>query len=120
MSLPDSGNVRDDLSLFVKGLIAFWRDNGGAVFRSVIAEAQSDPATLEVLRNYMLDRWRQMGAILERGQDRGEVKPDIGPELLIEVFSGFAWSRLLTGRLDCSDAEIDVMVDAVVGGIAAR
>ncbi|PZU82597.1 MAG: TetR family transcriptional regulator [Shinella sp.] len=120
MSVADSGNVRKDLALFLKGLLSFWRGNGGAIFRSVIAEAQSDPATLEALRNYLLDRWRQMGAILQRAQERGEIKRDIDPELLIEVLSGFAWTRLLTGRLDCSDAEIDAVVDAVVSGIATR
>lgn len=120
MSVADSGDVRKDLALFVKGLLSFWQDNGGAVFRSVIAEAQSDPATLEALRNYLLQRWQQTGDIIKRGQERGEIKPGIHPELLIEILSGFAWSRLLTGRLDCSNAEIDAAVDAVVSGIAAR
>lgn len=119
-SFPDSGNVRDDLWLFVRGLLSFWQGNSGAVLRSVVAEAQSDPTTLEALRNYLLDRWRQTGKILQHAQERGEIRPHTSPELLIEILSGFAWSRLLTGRLDCSDAEIDAVVNAVVDGIAVR
>ncbi len=118
--MPDTGDVRSDLALFVTSLLAFWRDDGGAIFRSVIAEAQSDPAALEALRRYLLDRWRQSGAIIQRAQKRGEVRPEIDPDLTIEILSGFAWSRLLTGRLDCSEDEIRAVIDAVVSGIAAR
>lgn len=117
---PDTGDIRKDLSLFLGGLIGFWRDGGGAIFRSIIAEAQSDPAALQALQAYALSRCRQSGVILERGQARGEVRADIDPALLIELFSSFAWNRLLTSRLDVSREEIEQIVSAVVDGVAVR
>lgn len=117
---PDTGDVRQDLSQFLAGLLGFWRDGGGAVFRSIIAEAQNDPAALAALQAYALSRCRQSGAILKRGQARGEVRSDIDPELLIELFSSFAWNRLLTSRLDVSKEEIQHIVSAVVDGVASR
>lgn len=117
---PDTGDVRQDLSQFLAGLLGFWRDGGGAIFRSIIAEAQNDPAALAALQAYAVSRCRQSGAILKRGQARGEVRSDTDPELLIELFSSFAWNRLLTSRLDVSKEEIQQIVSAVVDGVASR
>lgn len=117
---PDTGDIREDLSQFLSGLLGFWRDGGGAIFRSIIAEAQSDPGALEALQAYALSRCRQSGAILARGQARGEVRADLDPALLIELFSSFAWHRLLTSRLDVSREEIAQIVSAVVDGVAVR
>lgn len=117
---PDTGDIREDLSLFLAGLIDFWRDGGGAIFRSIIAEAQSDPAALQALQAYAMSRCRQSGVILARGQARGEVRADIDPALLIELFSSFAWNRLLTSRLDVSREDIEQIVSAVVDGVAVR
>ncbi len=117
---PDTGDIRKDLSLFLAGLLGFWRDGGGAIFRSIIAEAQSDPGALEALQAYAISRCRQSGAILKRGQARGEVRVDIDPALLIELFSSFAWHRLLTSRLDVAREEIEQIVSAVVDGVAVQ
>ena len=117
---PDTGDIREDLSQFLSGLLGFWRDGGGAIFRSIIAEAQSDPDALKALQAYALSRCRQSGAILARGQARGEVRTDLDPALLIELFSSFAWHRLLTSRLDVSREEIAQIVSAVVDGVAVR
>ncbi|MBV2185420.1 MAG: TetR/AcrR family transcriptional regulator [Rhizobium sp.] len=117
---PDTGDIREDLSQFLSGLLGFWRDGGGAIFRSIIAEAQSDPGALQALQAYALSRCRQSGAILARGQARGEVRADLDPALLIELFSSFAWHRLLTSRLDVSREEIAQIVSAVVDGVAVR
>lgn len=116
----DSGDVKNDLTQFLRGLIGFWRDGGGAIFRSIIAEAQSDPAALDALRDYAVSRCRQSGSILARAQARGEIRNDVDPELLIELFSSFAWNRLLTSRLDVTDAEIRQIVSAIVDGVAVR
>ncbi|MBW8321300.1 MAG: TetR/AcrR family transcriptional regulator [Arenimonas sp.] len=117
---PDTGDIRKDLTQFLTGLLSFWRDGGGAIFRSIIAEAQSDPAALQALQAYALSRCRQSGAILKRGQVRGDVRADIDAELLIELFSSFAWNRLLTSRLDVSQQEIEQIVSAVIDGVAVR
>ena len=45
----DTGNTRKDLIAFLETLLGFWQKSGGEVFRSIIAEAQSDPAALEAL-----------------------------------------------------------------------
>ncbi|GEO85356.1 MULTISPECIES: TetR/AcrR family transcriptional regulator [Alphaproteobacteria] len=117
---PDTGDVREDLVQFLAGLMGFWRDGGGAIFRSIIAEAQSDAGALEALQSYVLSRCLQTGEILRRGQARGTVRNDIDPDLVIELFSSFAWSRLLTSRLEVTRQQVEQIVSAVVDGVAAE
>lgn len=118
---PDKGNVREDLRAYLSGLMQTWREGAsGELFRSVVAKAQGEPAALAALSAYMADRRSQSGRIIEKAQARGEVRADAQPELITEILSSFAWGRLLTERLDVTDAEIDAVVDAVLSGIAAK
>ncbi|AOF91566.1 TetR/AcrR family transcriptional regulator [Sinorhizobium sp. RAC02] len=118
---PDKGNVREDLRAYLSGLMQTWREGAsGELFRSVVAKAQGEPAALAALSAYMAVRRSQSGRIIEKAQARGEVRPDVQPELITEILSSFAWGRLLTERLDVSDAEIDAVVDAVLCGIVTK
>ena len=115
---PDTGSARSDLIAFLETLLGFWKKSGGEVFRSIIAEAQSDSAALEALRDYAVTRCRASGVILERGVDRGELREELDIPLVMELFSSFCWQRLLTGRLDASRDQLAQIVDAVVTGVA--
>ncbi|SMD17311.1 TetR/AcrR family transcriptional regulator [Rhizobium sp. RU36D] len=116
---PDTGSIRGDMEQFVSGLLTFWQQEaGGAIFRSVVAEAQSDPAALDALSQYYADRRRQSSQMLVRAKERGEIRADVDVELITEMLSSFAWARLLTGRLDCREEDIAKLVDAILSGIA--
>lgn len=118
---PDTGNIREDLRAYLTGILATWREGtGGEVFRCVVAKAQGDRDALAALSAYMVDRRSQSGKIIEKAQARGEVRADVNPTLTTELLSSFAWGRLLTERLDVTDAEIDAVVDTVLAGIATR
>ena len=57
---PDTGNVEDDLVGFLKNLFAHWRDTpSGNIFRSLVAEAQSDETAAAALAEYSKGRTRQ-------------------------------------------------------------
>ena len=118
---PDTGDIERDLVVFLEGLFAFWmRGSGGAVFRSIIAEAQSDKGAAEALAVYAAERRRQTGEVIARAQRRGEVAAEADPELIADALSGFAWIRLLTNRLEDSSDEIRSFVHSVVQGIRSR
>jgi AcrR family transcriptional regulator len=116
----DTGSTRGDLKAFLETLLGFWKKSGGEVFRSIIAEAQSDPAALKALRDYAVTRCRASGIILERGVARGEIQADLDIPLVMELFSSFCWQRLLTGRLDASREQLSHLVDAVLTGFATQ
>lgn len=114
---PDTGNIRDDLRAYLKGLLGTWQGSSGEIFRCVVAKAQGEPEAFAALSAYMTDRRVQSRRLVEKAQERGEVRADVRPELVTEMLSSFAWGRLLTGRLDISDADIDAVIDTVLAGI---
>jgi len=117
---PDKGNVRDDLRAYLAGLLQTWREGGtGEVFRGLIAKAQGDPAALSALSAYMAGRREQSAEIIEKAKARGEVRADVPSTLIPELLSSFAWSCLLTDRLEVSDTEIDAIIDALLSGISS-
>jgi AcrR family transcriptional regulator len=116
---PDTGNVEDDLAGFLKNLFAHWRDTpSGNIFRSLVAEAQSDEAAAAALAEYSKGRRTHTGSIIERAKARGEVAADIDAGIVADLIASFAWRHLLTNRLDEDDAAIRAAVRYVVRGIS--
>ncbi|WP_067224106.1 TetR/AcrR family transcriptional regulator [Stappia indica] len=114
---PDTGDLVEDLTAFLDSLFRHWRDTPtGPVFRSVIAEAQSDESAAEALGAYMEERFAQSAQMVERALRRGEIAAHVDPRLAIELVVSFAWCRLLTGRLDMETAAVRAAVCLFVEG----
>ena len=115
-AFPDTGNFEDDLRGFLTNqLIGFWSEGiCGTVFRSVIAEAQSDPQAAEALFAYERGRRKFAEVLVERAKERGEIDPDAEGPVIIELLAGFAWHRLLTGRLEGAEADIEKVIATVL------
>lgn len=64
------------------------------LLRAVVAEAQTDSATAELLSAFVHDRRGILHGILRRALARGELAADIDLELLIDQVYGVLWYRL--------------------------
>lgn len=105
---PGTGSLAGDLAAFARSLLAVWRETpAGHALRGLVAEAQSSEAALLALWERLLPSWvRPIRAIFGEAARRGEVDPaDI--EILIELYSGILWRRLLTGQTDDDRAGIE-------------
>ncbi len=92
----DSGDAQIDAVFFLEQLFAYWRDtSAGEVFRSVLAEAQTDPRSRQVVRAYIDERHQHTAVIFRRAMARGELRTDIDPVTAAEMLASFAHSRLL-------------------------
>jgi len=122
LEMPEAstGTLEGDLVATIRGVFRFWQDTpAGAVFRSVIAEAQGDPNALEPLLTYSQERRAHMAGLVERARARGEVRADADPAAFADLFSGYLWVRLLTNRFADDPEEIARAVHTMVRGIAA-
>ncbi|UXN71674.1 TetR/AcrR family transcriptional regulator [Devosia neptuniae] len=114
----DTGSVEGDVVAFFTGVFAHWGNTGaGQVFRFIVAEAQRDEAAAASLRAYALERRQQSGQIFERGVARGELAADIDTGLAADMLAGFAWHRLLTGRLIADPEEMRQAARQLVRGL---
>ena len=112
---PDTGTLEGDLALFLRNLLAFWAGAPGDVFRSLIAEAQTDAKAGEALREYCIDRITHTARLIDRAKTRGEVAADVDSLAGSDLLSAYAWKLLLTGRLVGMEDEV-----AAVARIMAR
>jgi len=120
VEVPDTGKIEEDLAGFLQNLFAHWRDtSSGNVFRSLVAEAQSDEAAATALADYARGRRAHTGRMIERAKARGEVAADVDAELVADLIASFAWTHLLTNRLDEDEATIRAAVRYLIRGIAA-
>lgn len=120
VDIPDTGRLEEDLVGFVKNLFAHWRETpSGSVFRSLIAEAQSDDTASAALADYALGRRSHIGQIVERAKARSEIPADVDSALVADLFASYAWKHLLTNRLDEDEATIRKAVGYVMRGITA-
>ncbi|PWK63296.1 TetR/AcrR family transcriptional regulator [Aminobacter sp. AP02] len=121
VAYPDTGSIEEDLFGFAKSLFSHWRQTpSGGIFRSLVAEAQSDPGAAEALAEYAAGRRANTGKIVERAKARGEVAADIDPSQIADMVSSYAWVHLLTGRLDEDDATLRAAIRVIVHGIKAQ
>jgi AcrR family transcriptional regulator len=120
VDVPDTGSLEEDLVGFLINLFTHWRDtSSGSVFRSLIAEAQSDETAAEALAGYSGGRRTHTGQIIERARARGEVAADIDPAVVGDLVAAYAWRHLLTNRLDEPEATMRKVVRYLLQGIKA-
>lgn len=115
---PDTGKLEEDLVGFLSSLFLHWRQtSSGSVFKSLIAEAQSDATAAAALAEYASGRHAHTGRMIERAKVRGEVAADVDPTLVADLIASFAWTHLLTNRLDEDEVTIRAAVRYVMRGI---
>ena len=120
VDVPDTGSLEEDLVGFLKNLFSHWREtSSGSVFRSLIAEAQSDETAAAALAGYAEGRRTHTGQIIERAKARGEIEEDIDAAVVADLVVSYAWRHLLTNRLDEPEATIRKMVRYLLRGIAS-
>jgi AcrR family transcriptional regulator len=118
--LTDSGSLEDDLTTYLTTILGNWRKPGaGALFRSVIAQAQDDAEAAAALAAYAGERRADMIAKLARARAGGGLRAKARPDLLAEALQSFAWARLLTDRLDLPPEEARAVVRQLLQGAAA-
>lgn len=84
---PDTGSIRGDLTALVLSLDAFLRSPiGGALLRVALTTSTPDGATAR--QAFWEDRLHTSTAVIERARSRGEIRPDVSTELLMQALIG--------------------------------
>jgi AcrR family transcriptional regulator len=116
---PDTGSVREDFRLALRGIMRFYNSPSGRVFAQIVGEAQFDPQIAAELRDRLVSpRRRLVRTILDRGIARGELRADIDPEAAIDLMFGSAIYRLVAGHAPMDDDAADAIVDLAIRGLA--
>ncbi len=120
LAIPDTGTTTEDLRRHLHQLVDFLtEDAAGKVMLALIGQAQHDPAVAEVFQRRYLDGRRALDrTILERGVVRGDVRPGVDLDLVIDVLYGPIYHRVLLTGLSVENEFIDTLVDRVFIALA--
>ena len=121
---PDTGSLRGDIATVFRLTYDAAIDRKTATFAPrLLAESADDDEFHALFREALIDpRRAALRSILERAIARGELRPDVNPELVIDMFAGPVIYRLLIdgGRLEGVKETMDALLDAVLLGITPR
>jgi AcrR family transcriptional regulator len=120
LATPATGSLEGDVAAFLLGLLGFWRDTvAGDVFRSVLAEAQSDPGARNAVAAYHLERLAETTAMLARPR-KGEVPlTSEQARRLADASVSYAFNKLLMGKLDVREREVRAVARMLAAGARA-
>jgi len=111
--------AREALEAFVRGAIAMLIESGAfRVLGSLLVEDQRHPGLLDVFRERVLFPRRAMvEAIIQRGIERGELRRDVDPLIVIEMIAGAVFAHHVILGLGGDEAWIASLVDHVWSAI---
>jgi AcrR family transcriptional regulator len=116
--MPDTGSAEQDFKQQLQSVVTFYNSPLGRLFGQFIAEGQSDPRFLERFHERFLFPRRNAALVMwRRGVERGEIRRDIDPEMVLDLMYGPMIFRLLAGHGSLSGAESTAMVETIFMGI---
>lgn len=127
LPIPDTGNIRDDLLSMTRLAQAILSGNSlmGKLVLKLIAEMKTRPEIYRVFTAKLMEpRIRQFRQIIERAQQRGELRSDLDVmPILYQVFSSLLYSHLFIDVFDFAFQHVfdpEIAVDTLLHGIGAE
>lgn len=119
-SSRDTGSFRDDMLAVLRSWADLFTGDGAPLMRSVVMAVAADPELQASFRADVLGmRKTEMDAIIARGIERGEVRPDVPTEILRELGQSVLWHRLLISGDPIDHQVATQLVDEILMPLAA-
>ncbi|MFM2078734.1 MAG: hypothetical protein RJA49_2624 [Actinomycetota bacterium] len=120
-TVPDTGNVRDDLRVFLRGVDSGVRNRElQRVYPQLIAAARVNPEVGARYQEFITQRRAPMRALLERALARGEIRADTDLDVLHELLIAPMVYRWMITDSPVDGDFIDRLVLAVLRGAQAE
>jgi len=118
---PDTGSLRGDYEALA-GAVRASASRGGAamLMPRLLGESVHDPELFAIFRAHLVEpRRAALRSVLERAVARGEIRPGIDPELMVDLFAGPAVYRMLiTGGDMAQMFSVEEQMDVLMNGLA--
>jgi len=112
---PDTGSARADLTAVLNGWAELMTGPTGPGIRAVVSAMSHDPGLAAAFREGVI-AWRkdEMGALLQRGIERGELRADLRTDVARELGQSVLWHRLLVTGDPIDEGLVRHLVDEVL------
>ena len=113
--IPDTGSLREDLIAFARSVVAnITAPDYEAIVRAVASDARTEGALGDASRGFWRERFHLARIIVLRGIERGEIRSDVDPNLLLESLVGPLYLRLLITREPLDDAFVESLATQLI------
>jgi AcrR family transcriptional regulator len=121
-TLPDKGSLRDDLIAVLRELVdRFETTASGRIVRGLIDETGRNPELAAALKESLtLPRRAALAAMLDRAASRGELRPGLDPDVVIDLVFGPVYHRLLVTNESVTPRVMRDLTDLVMRAIATE
>ncbi len=117
-NFPDTGNVERDLVEQMRGMIDAFRGRAGEVMAELIGQAQCDLVLAQELRERWLQPRREVTSeVLRRAIQRGQVRPDVDIEAVMDQLYAPLYYRLTMKHQPLEPELARVLVRQLLGGL---
>lgn len=114
-SVPETGSLREDLRLVVRGLVAaITRPPLARMLPPLVDAAERDARLAELHGRFTEERRRGVKGVLERAVARGQVSAGTDLDLAVDLLAGPVFYRRLISHAPLDAAVADRVVDAVL------
>jgi AcrR family transcriptional regulator len=118
--VPDTGSAAEDFRLTLRGMMGFYASPSGAIYAQLVGEAQFYPTERERIRTYQVNvRRAAVKKIWGRGVARGELDPNVDPEVALDLIFAPAVYRMMTGHGGLTPDDAEAIVDLAMRALAS-
>ncbi|MEU7501400.1 TetR/AcrR family transcriptional regulator [Streptomyces griseofuscus] len=117
---PDNGCTRCDLHQSVRLLAEVLHERlPTGVLAPLIADCSADPGLHEYLLRSLVQPGRAAAAVaVRRAVERGDLQPDVDPELFVDLLASVVYRRALLGEAPVDASSARALVDLLLRGVA--
>ncbi|WP_159792161.1 TetR/AcrR family transcriptional regulator [Puerhibacterium puerhi] len=113
--LPDTGSLRGDLRALAHAVAAsITSPLGEGVLRTLVSEAGRAPDITVAGRTFWGQRFAAAAELVRRGVERGEVRPDVDPQLVLQMLVAPLFFRLLVAAEPVTAEYADRVLDLLL------
>ncbi|KQR17229.1 TetR/AcrR family transcriptional regulator [Cellulomonas sp. Leaf334] len=118
IDFPDTGDVEADLRHQLLEVARVLDGEIGVVFRGVVAEAQSTPSVGAALLDSIIEpRTQACEARLAKAVGDGQLRPDVGTRMMVELIYAPLYYRLLFRVGPLRSKDIELLLDYTLSGL---
>jgi AcrR family transcriptional regulator len=119
-AFSDTGDVAADLRTQLHTFVALLRDTAaGRAISELVGAAQTDPELATAFsERYTRPRREPAVIALRRAQDRGQIRPDVDPEVVVDQLWGACYHRLLLPDQPLTDDFVECLLDNLFRGLS--
>ena len=113
--LPDSVTTADALRTVARAISGILQSPAGDAMRSIKCEALADPELARLIDDqFQAPRRAALLQLLERGVQRGEVRPEAATELVADVLPAVLTHRVILQREQVGERDIHDIIEQIL------